>query len=76
MTEPPSARPDPLQPASADSDHTPGDYATGGYDDRQDTGDASLDESRAEEGGSADEASQHGGREPAQAWEDPETFDQ
>jgi hypothetical protein len=49
MTEPPSGRPEDPQPPSADADHEAGDYAAGGYDDRQESGDSSLRESHARE---------------------------
>jgi hypothetical protein len=49
MTEPPSGRPDDPQPPSADADHEAGDFAAGGYDDRQESGDSSLRESHERE---------------------------
>ncbi len=45
MNEVPSGQPDDLQPADADQDHNPSDFVADGYDDRQDSGDASLGES-------------------------------
>jgi hypothetical protein len=75
MTEPPSGRPADPQPRGADKAHTPGDYAAGGYDDRQDSGDASAEESRVRETGGAEEPSQHGGREPVRPGKGTEGFD-
>jgi hypothetical protein len=49
MTEPPSGRRDDPQPSSADTDHEAGDFAAGGYDDRQESGDSSLRESHERE---------------------------
>jgi hypothetical protein len=74
MTEPPSGRPDDLQPPNADKDHAAGDYAAGGYDDRQDSGDLSAEESRIRETSDA-EPSQHGGREPVRPGKGTEGFD-
>jgi hypothetical protein len=49
MTEPPSGQPDDLEPPAADADHEGGDFAPGGYDDRQESGDSSLRESHERE---------------------------
>ena len=56
MTEVPSGQPDDLQPADAYKDHNPSDFAADGYDDRQDSGDASLGESLDHELGGPDNA--------------------
>ena len=45
MTEPPREQSDELEPMAADTDHDPSDFAAGGYDDRQLSGDSSARES-------------------------------
>jgi hypothetical protein len=90
MTEPPSARrPDDTQPPGADADHDASDFAAGGYDDRQESGDDSPSESHAREvsnseatrgatdspQGSSTSSSQHGGREPTRPAADTEAVD-
>ena len=54
MTEPRSEWRDGFEPAAADTDHSPSDFAAGGYDDRQDSGDASPEESEAYETGTTE----------------------
>jgi hypothetical protein len=57
MTEPPRDQSDELDPMAADTDHDPGDFAAGGYDDRQQSGDSSARESVSYERGNTGDAS-------------------
>jgi hypothetical protein len=90
MTEPPSARrPDDPQPPGADADHDASDFAAGGYDDRQESGDESRSESHAREVSNSEgtrgttdspeapstSTTQRGGREPVQPGDDTDAFD-
>jgi hypothetical protein len=57
MTEPPRDQSDELEPMAADADHDPSDFAAGGYDDRQQSGDSSARESESYERGDTGTAS-------------------
>ncbi|HYO34035.1 MAG TPA: hypothetical protein VES21_14410 [Nocardioidaceae bacterium] len=57
MTEPPREQSDELDPMAADTDHDPSDFAAGGYDDRQQSGDSSAGESVSYERGNTGDAS-------------------
>jgi hypothetical protein len=90
MTEPPSARrPDDAQPPGTDADHDASDFAAGGYDDRQESGDDSPSESHAREVANSEatrgttdspqapstSSTQHGGREPTRPADDIDDTD-